>query len=215
MCVLRPGVLGAADAVIWDLHHTGRLYAEIIERVHLLKAPTGSGMFKVAYSSLLEHMKPKMPGAGVQCHAVAYKGGNSRVTHLWKYRAVDTMLKRGISFPSVSMEAGHSRSVTHMAYLKTSEPEVMLATAGFWPGGARSYCLGRARVDPPSSLLALVLPGLGELLAANPALEEQSGDLLRFLRKVRAGHRVLLFNMGFPAAAKAACPRRCGCRTQC
>ena len=80
-CALIPGVVGAANAVIWDLHHPGRLYAEVIARVHLLKAPTGSGDFNVAYSSLRDHMKPKMLAAGLQCDAVAYKGGKSRVTH--------------------------------------------------------------------------------------------------------------------------------------
>ena len=104
----------------------------------------------------------------MQCDAVSHKGGNSRVTHLWKYRAVATMLKRGISFLSVSMEAGHDRPTTHMAYLKHSDPEVMLTMAGFFPSGARSYWLGRGRVEPPSSLLALALPGLDDLLAANP-----------------------------------------------
>ena len=81
------------------------------------------------------------------------------------------------------MEVKHDRSVTPLASLKHSDPEVMLTMASFFPNGARSYCIGRGRVQTPSSLLALVLPGLDELLAANLALEERHGDLLHFLRR--------------------------------
>ena len=136
--------------------------------------------------SLRFHMKPVMLEAGVECNAVAYEGANPKVTHLLKYRAVEMMQKRGISFEGVSMEAGHNRNITRVAYLKHSDPEVMLAMAGFWLNGARSYRLGRGRVEPPHSLLALALPGLDELLAADASLEERHGDLLRFLRKVQA-----------------------------
>ena len=172
--------------------------------MHLLRAPNSDGATEVNPGLLREHMKPKMLEAGVQCDAVAFEGANPKVTHLWKYRAVATMLARGIPFKDVSMEAGHHRDVTHSAYLKHSDPAVMLAMAGFWQNGARSYWLGRGRVEPPSSLLALALPGLDELLAANPVLEELRGDLLRHLRKVRGCQEFCIPMVDVLAAAN--CP---------
>ena len=129
-------------------------------------------------SALQPVAKEILMASGVPCELPVAPRGKNSTTHLLKRLAVAIARELGLPHEDTRRQAGHAHDTTEDFYADTTDDSTMFRRAGYGPQWQTNHHLGRAAVEPPASLLELVLPGHDALLASSSFA---NADALRWL----------------------------------